>query len=73
LWGEVFDVNGLALPNITVPSPTFFKSSKNVKLQIAAGSQDEASKILDKIIQFNRAGCIATSKLYDWLKFGPER
>ena len=45
----------------------------NHQKAIAAGSQDEASKILDKIIQYNRADCIATSRLYDWLKFGLER
>jgi len=42
----------------------------NYQKAIAAGRQDEASKILDKIIQYNRADCVATSRLYDWLKFG---
>ena len=37
---------------------------------LKAGAELGAAALLEKIMQYNRADCVATSRLYDWLKFG---
>jgi predicted RecB family nuclease len=37
---------------------------------VEAGDESGAAALLEKIMQYNRADCVATSRLYDWLKFG---